>query len=552
MHIEVPVDNSYRSAEGQQDRTVPVLVGCLAAILGAFVRLQPVLTADFPVMDGGLFSVMIRDLMDAGFRLPAITTYNQLSIPFLYPPLSFYAAGLLSAFAGIGLEDILRLLPALLSVLTIPAFYLLARAMLRSPVAIAAAVCAFCLLPTAFDFLIVGGGLPRSFGYLFSILTLSRAADLRCHSGSRNVLGTALLAGLTVLSHPVMAWFTLYSFAVLQFFTDRSRGGVRHYLLVWAGAMLFASPWWVTGAARHGVSAFLTAFQAGSSPWEALLAPFLFLHTNEPYLSLLGVVALLGLFSCLGARMYALPAWLAAVFLLEPRLSATYAALPTALLAGFGFDAVVLPVIEGLKGRLGAYVGRPAQDGAASSLAGRAPGARSGGGWVARLATGYLLLYLLVAAFFAAPREGLTQAERNAMEWVRNSTPAASRFAIVSGIPGAGNDQVSEWFPALTGRMSVATPQGREWLPDRAYTRAKEAHAGLQACAGKDEECLVAWAKGAGLDYTHVFIARHPAGAGTSKAGEGLYASLLQTPAYTLVYDTPDTAVFAYTVADGR
>jgi hypothetical protein len=549
MHSELQVEDTPRSAGELQDSKVLVVVVCLAAILGAFVRLEPVLSAAFPVLDGGLFYSMIQDLLAAGFRLPEFSSYNQLSIPFLYPPLSFYVAGLLSVIAGVSLEDLVRLLPALLSLLTIPAFYILARSILRSRVAVTAAFCAFCLLPTAFDFLIVGGGLPRGFGYLFSMLTLSRAVGVHGHGGSRHALVTALLAGLTVLSHPVIAWFTLYSFAILVFFTERNRRGLRHFLVVWAGAMVFAAPWWVTGVVRHGLSPFLMAFQAGSSSWEALLAPLLFLHTNEPYMSLLGVVALLGLFSSLRSRKYALPAWLGAVFLLEPRLSATYGAIPTALLAGFGLEAVVLPGLVEVGGTGGVSDQQSAEDRHGGDHASRAQRPRTGRGWVAGLATGYMLLYLLVAAFLAAPRAALTPAERDALEWVRISTPATSRFAVVSGIATAGTDYVSEWFPSLTGRVSVATAQGREWLPGRAYARSKEVHADLQACAGRGEECLAGWAETAGMRYTHVLIVKSSAGESRSGEGGALYISLLRSSAYSLVYDTPEAAVFSHNVA---
>lgn len=552
MRSKLPVDDNPRSAGEPQDQKVLAAVGWLAAILGAFVRLEPVLRADFPVLDGGLFYVMIQDLLATGFRLPEYSSYNQLFVPFLYPPLSFYVSGLISVIARIDLEDLVRLLPALLSLLTIPAFFILARSVLRSPVAVTAAVCAFCLLPTAFDFLIVGGGLPRGFGYLFSMLTLSRAAGGKSQGSSRHALVTALLAGLTILSHPVMAWFTLYSFAILVFFTERNLRGLRRFLVVWAGAMVFAAPWWITGVARHGLSPFLMAFQAGSSSWEALLAPLLFLHTNEPYLSLLGVVALLGLFSSLGSKKFALPAWLGAVFLLEPRLSATYGAIPTALLAGYGLQAVVLPGLGWMSGTGGASGSRSAEGHGGNDHTAGPQRPRTGGRWVAGLATGYMLLYLLVAAFLAAPRQGLTQAERDAMEWVRTSTPATCRFAVVSGIATAGTDYVSEWFPSLTGRISVATAQGREWLPGREYARVKEVHAGLQACAVRDEECLAGWAQDAGLRYTHVLIVKPSAGASRSGDGGALYTSLLRSSAYVLVYDTPDAAVFSHSVPENN
>lgn len=536
-----------------RERRVLLLIGGLAAILGAFVRLEPVLTAEFPVLDGGLFYVMIREIQACGFQLPEVTSYNGLAIPFLYPPLSLYVGALLSAVEGIELLDLVRLLPAFVSLCTIPAFYLLARRVLRSPIALAAALASFCLLPTAFDYLIVGGGLPRAFGNLFSILTLYGAVGLLTRPGGRRrMLATSLCAGLTVLSHPVMAWFTVYSFALMVLFLDRGRRGMRAFLTVWFGAGLISAPWWLVGLARHGPDAFVQAFRAGSGTWSAVLAPFLFMHTNEPFLTLLAVVALLGLFRSLRQRAFLLPAWLGIVFLLEPRLSATYAVIPTCLLAGIGFGSVIVPGLGGLRPFGIASASPPTPDG--EDVGGAAPRLphRPDGSWVVGLAAAYLLVYLVMAAFLAAPREGLTTAQRQALEWIRTSTLEASRFAVVSGKTAAGNDYISEWFPALTGRTSLATPQGREWLPDQAYVRNLAIHADLQTCAVADANCLEAWATRSGVTFTHVVIAPAADVRPDVLHAGGLYMSLAHSPDYRVIYDTPEVTVFSFRPAEAE
>lgn len=64
-----------------------------ATLAGLVVRLSYVLAWDFPLNDGGMFFVMTRDLISAGLGMPPTTTYNDLSIPFAYPPLGFRAPG---------------------------------------------------------------------------------------------------------------------------------------------------------------------------------------------------------------------------------------------------------------------------------------------------------------------------------------------------------------------------------------------------------------------------------------------------------------------------
>src|SRR4051812_31493754 len=94
---------------------------------GGFVRLQPALLSSFPLNDGGLFYSMTMGLKNNGFILPQTTTYNLADIPFAYPPFAFYLVGLLNTLTNWPVLDIFRILPALISTLTIPAFFLLAR-----------------------------------------------------------------------------------------------------------------------------------------------------------------------------------------------------------------------------------------------------------------------------------------------------------------------------------------------------------------------------------------------------------------------------------------
>ncbi len=54
-----------------------------------------------------------------------------------------------------------------------------------------------------------------------------------------------------------------------------------------------------------------------------------------------------------------------------------------------------------------------------------------------------------------------------AMTWVRDETEPGTRF-IVAAIVIWGADEISEWFPAVAQRQSVATVQGSEWLGRRA------------------------------------------------------------------------------------
>jgi hypothetical protein len=532
-----------RSMLMKRGALIPVL---FATLLGGFVRLAPVLSSDFPLNDGGLFYVFVQEIQASHYQLPLVSNYNQAFIPFLYPPLSFYLTGLLSTLTGISLLDLIRFLPSLISILTIPAIYLLARELLKSRLPAAIATVSYALLPTAFDFMIVGGGLPRAFGFIFCILTLYQAARLYTSGTRSRLVTTAIFATLTVLSHPVVAWFMVYSLAILFLFLGASRRGLADSLLVAAIVLLLTAPWWGVNVARHGLGSFLSPFQAGTRSWTALLAPFLFLQTNEPYLTFQAVFALLGFFFSLRSRHFLVPAWLAAVFLIETRLTATYAVIPTALLVGIGIERVVLPGLAGGRDDSPQADSATAMDRNRTVLAGGVLGVPWAGGWAAKLAMGYLLLYLLTAAFLAAPHEALPQSQRKAMEWIRASTPPTSRFAVISGIGPAGTDYVSEWFPALTDRTSLATPQGYEWFPDEVYDRRWNLHSALQVCIEQEARCLEDWAERAQSPYTHVYLVRHLPVAGDDGTPAELYNSLLSSPKYVQIFNQEDVAIFAY------
>ena len=62
---------------------------------------------------------------------------------------------------------------------------------------------------------------------------------------------------------------------------------------------------------------------------------------------------------------------------------------------------------------------------------------------------------------------------------------AASRFLVITG-DRWGDDRSAEWFPALTGRVSVNTVQGYEWAGGSQFARRVAASQELRACAAED------------------------------------------------------------------
>jgi hypothetical protein len=158
---DAPEVQPLRSS-GSRSYAIPALVGAAVA-LGFLVRAFHVFSAGFPLNDGGLFYAMTEDLRQNAYRLPEFTSYNQESIPFAYPPLGFYATGLIADSTPLSLADVFRYLPFLATCLTIPAF-LLSR-QITSRAAVVASVFAFALVPRSFIWMLMGGGITPAPGF---------------------------------------------------------------------------------------------------------------------------------------------------------------------------------------------------------------------------------------------------------------------------------------------------------------------------------------------------------------------------------------------------
>ena len=518
---------------GAARRAVP-LWGALAAVgLGAFVRVAPVRAVGFPLNDGGLFYLMTRELQAAGYALPAFTSYNAAGIPFAYPPLGLYLAAGAAGVTGRPLVDVVRLLPAAFSVATIGAFFLLARSLLRSPSRASIATVAFALLPRSFVWFVMGGGLTRAPGFLFTLLMLHQAHAMYTTGERRHVATTALLAALAVATHLESAWFGAYSAGVLFVAYGRHRRGLLHSALVAAGTLVLTAPWWGVVVARHGHGPFANAIagagpDAGLSAWGAIRW---FDFTDEPHLSLLGVLGLVGGFLALGEGKPLAVAWLATIFVLNPRNPATPATVPLAMLIGIAVDRLIAT------GR--APDTRPA-DATAPRHSPRVAAALPRVAAAAMLA--YLASYAAVSARGATRHNRLTAelpaAQRAAMRWVADSTPPASAFIAMSYTSGwFGADQTSEWFPALAGRADLVTVQGYEWLPGGQFASRIGRFFEALACGESDVACLEAWAARGARDFTHVFV---PAEGRCAP----LIASLRSSPRYRPVYERDGVLIF--------
>lgn len=464
------------------------LVLGVAIVFGSTARFLPGLMAGFPLNDGGMFLSMIQDLQESRYRLPEFTSYNQLGIPYAYPPFGFYVARLLSDLSNVSELELLRWLPPFVNSLSILAFYLLASELLKSRSLGALASAFYALTPGAFGWFVMGGGLTRSFGSLFLLLSVFSVLRL-FQAGQWKFVGlAALFCGLTVLSHPEAGIHAAAACFLVWLFFGRTVKSFLNAVIVGAGVVLVTSPWWGAILAYHGLAPFLSALSSGSygvPVWRALAGAIL---GRESYVPVLAVLRVVGLGWGLWKREYFLAAWAVIPYLVEPRSAPSVVFYPFCMLVALAFAEAVPFFLSRLRNF--------------SVAAGELYKSKAYNACLF-----LVLIYLFVESGlygFRLVNNSLKPAELAAMTWIKENTPANASFLILTGVKSPEIDPLVEWFPALTERLSLSTVQGYEWLGPGRFMEYYSDLAELQGC--KSAGCVEDWSARTGLGYQYVVI----------------------------------------------
>ncbi len=450
----------------------------LAAVaMGIVVRAVPVLSADFPLNDGGLFAVMSRDLRDNGFLIPSVTSYNGGAIPFGYPPLGLYLNALIGPIFGAD-EASLRFLPLLITCLTIPAFFFMVRGWV-SPATAAVATFAWAIIPRSWMWQVGGGGITRSLGMLFAFVAIGAAVRLLATNERRWWIIAPIAAGLTALSHLESAAFVGATLLVAWLFHHRSRRSLAMLLGVAGLAAVVASPWLISVVAQHGLTPLTAAGGSRAAFMNIALAILVSLRwTAEPFVEVGAMVGVIGLGIAIASGRWWLPIWIVVIFLALPGGAATYAMVPWALLIALAVSRLVALATP-----------RRALTIAAVLV-------------VVALGTSVWARY-----DYLNPLTTISAPQRAAMTWARDNTPADASFLVLTGSYWP-IDASAEWFPALSGRVSANTVQGKEFTSPAAWEHAVNASGSLDECVTGTAQCLVDWTAHWDVHYDYVFIPR--------------------------------------------
>jgi hypothetical protein len=142
--------------------------------------------------------------------------------------------------------------------------------------------------------------------------------------------------------------------------------------------------------------------------------------------------------------------------------------------------------------------------------------------------------------------EGLTEDDRAALAWVAEELPAGGDFLVVPDTPIWEVSKLAEWFPALTGRTSVSTVQGSEWVGDDGFELARAVHPYAYRCGGQSTECLEELATTHDVAFSYVYIRQ----VGSLPCCGLLVESLDEDPAFELLYDGPGALIYGRTAGD--
>jgi hypothetical protein len=449
-----------------------LLVLFLIIILGFVIRLSFFIGNSFPLHDGGFFYVMIQDLISNHFILPAYSSYNHANIPFIYPPLGLYIVGLTEKLTGIDRLQLFRLFPLVISTLTIPVFWGLAKEILKDDWKSLAATAFYSILPTGYSWLILGGGVTRSFGALFGILALTWAIRSLNNGGMNSSIFGSIFCGLTVLSHPEWAWFIFYTiglYAILSIINKNQRI-IRRSIIIILGTSMIIVSWVVTILTKHEMSILMPLLDSGFSRWSDIYRLILLQWTEEKLVPIITLISIVGIISMVNRKNWFLAILLALTFVLQGRAADQKAVVPIALLAGEG----IVSFIQFIYPRLQSIV-RPKRN------------SIIGFGIIV-----YFLVYILSSTIISVSDfvKPLHEQQITSINWISQEIPQNSRILVISGEDWV-QDNYSEWMSALTNQESISLILGYEWLPG--FTERISLYDQIQREYFKGTKNLISW-----------------------------------------------------------
>jgi len=340
---------------------------------------------------------------------------------------------------------------------------------------------------------------------------------------------------MTILTHPEHALHAAVSGLVIFLFVGRSKKGIANTVVISLLALLFSAPWWSIVLKTNGITPFLNAANTGNYNFQAIINFITFNLSHEIGLRSIGFMSLVGALILISRKQYFLPTWIGAIYISEPRSA------PLFLVPAFAICSS-LALVEILKILSTSYSQKNSKT---------IPKNESGLTLFHRLAKitiGILVVQWLISSYSIAMVEATTttlrKEERDAFAWVSNNTLPGSTFIILTG-DQPFTDPTSEWFPALTNRISINTVQGNEWNSSVNFYDFFALSKEVQSCYYLDIKCLEHWSVENGISFDYIYIRNLITVSNKPEMiGIGIISNLLYSGSYEPVYVSTDVAIF--------
>ena len=402
---------------------------------------------DVPFNLGGLFYQMSLEIIQNGFALPAtIPYYFPGGLPFAYPPIPFYVQAIIIKIFSPELFVTVNLLPPVISVFSLIAFYFLAQKAIKENVGVIAAFFTFSIIPIAFTEQIEAMGLSEAFGTLTLVLYTYALLWAKDRRQKLAWIFPGIMLGICVMSSPgsiyasILISIFFLGVAIFGFLKNKDSYFFIGTFIVGVAGILVSSPYWFTVISNHGLAIFTNPFTAQNTQLITELLKnawlFRFIYAS-PFWNALFLFGLLSAF----IKKHYLILFFSIVLMPIPREN-WIMSIPASLIIGIGIVYLF-------------------------DLLGRIPGINPNFVKVALIWT-MILFFGFDSRFNLLFRINddtyrISETQINDLVKMRasNLIPADQYVAAV------GNWGLIEWSPALLKRTVINNLFGLEWLPEK-------------------------------------------------------------------------------------
>ncbi len=385
---------------------------------------------DLPIGYGGMFASFGEQLADENFHLP-VTAMG--GIPYVYPPLGFYAHAIFLKL-GISTWFYLRWLVPFYSLAALIALLSLYEHLFRSKVWAALAALLVASAPYLVESHVWAAGMVRGLAFVCFLFAFTFFVRIRPDSDWKLPALSGVLGGLTILSHLGYAYFLALWMGIWLLFHVKIW---KQALVVVGTVALTVLPWLVAILSHHPMDVFFNALRSHNTLdiFSALgsaqgMTSLLWVGLSKLFeIPLLGWLALAGAAMQIYRRRFELPTLFAvtSVFSLQSRRFVVVLGITLAV-------SLLQEIYDYFSTRRFLQTATLAATGL----------------WVAAI-------FFSGVVYIAAMKPSLTWHLLSAAQYLRENSPAESDYIILADYGEA------EWFPYLSKRAPIFAHWAYEW-----------------------------------------------------------------------------------------